>query len=103
MKYKAAASLAAYLLSASWYGWDAYNAYIQAFDVASKPFIMDVSTAPSVAFTFTGLLYWVTFGLDRSGTPAAIAGYFLAGAQVLAFAFQVWLAPTLWALNNLTQ
>ncbi|MBI5816704.1 MAG: hypothetical protein HZB29_13965 [Nitrospinae bacterium] len=95
-------SLAAYGLSAVWYAWDGWKAYSAAFDSTPYPFLFEMSSLPQTSFTFLGLLYWITFGLDRSGSPASIVAYIMAGGQVLLFAIQVWIGPMLWAMNNLT-
>ena len=95
-------ALAGYILSMAWYVWDAWEVFEAVDDPSPYPFFLMVDTVPTAFFSLGGTVYWVAFGLDRSGTPASIAGYLLAGAHILVFALQVWLGPSLWAMKNLT-
>ncbi|MDH5638076.1 MAG: hypothetical protein OEZ04_06260 [Nitrospinota bacterium] len=95
-------SLGFYMLGLGWYIKEGIRAYAAINDVANAyPFFMDMNPLSVAGFSFAGGLYWTTVGLERSHTPAALAGYVMAGAHVLVFAIQVWLGPTLWALNNI--
>jgi len=95
-------SLGFYLLGAGWYLKEGIRAYSAISDTAAPyPFLMDMNPLSVAGFSLAGGVYWTTVGLERSHTPAALAGYVMAGAHVLVFAIQVWLGPTLWVLNNL--
>ncbi len=93
----------AYILCAIWYAYDAWQVYLAAHSDKPYPFYLDVNNIPAVGFSLGGGLYWYTFGLDRSGSISSIMGYLAAGAHLLIFAFQVWLGPMIWALNNLIE
>ncbi|MDH4183992.1 MAG: hypothetical protein OEV92_07210 [Nitrospinota bacterium] len=89
-----------YILGLAWYIREGFRAYGAMHDVArAYPFFLDMNPFSVAGFSFAGGLYWTTVGLERSNSPTALAGYVMAGAHVLVFAIQVWLGPTIWALN----
>jgi len=98
-----AAALLAYVISAAWYVWDAWAVFDAVESDERYPFFLDLDAWPSAAFAIMGSLYWVSFGLDRSGSPKAVLGYLMAGAHALVFALQVWIGPTLWISRRLAE
>ena len=94
--------LIAYILGALWYAHDAWEVYKAVHSSKPYPFMLDIGALPATFFAIGGAAFWFTFGLDRSGSISSIMGYLAAGAHVLIFAYQVWLGPMLWALNNLS-
>lgn len=89
-----------YLICLLWYGYDAWLAYAAAQSSDDYPFLLTMGNLPVALFAIAGGVFWFTFGMDRSGSPASILGYIVAGAHVFVFAFQVWLGPMIWVLNN---
>jgi hypothetical protein len=102
MKYSTLTALAGYVICLIWYGWDLWSAWTALQSSSPYPFYFNASPWSAGGFSLAGSIYWLGFGLDRSGSPSSIAGYILAGVHVFTFAVQVWLAPTLWAMGNLT-
>lgn len=102
MTYATISALIGYILCLAWYGWDMASSWAAMNSTDPYPFYLNISPWSAGGFSLAGSIYWLTFGLDRSNSPASIAGYILAGVHVFTFAFQVWLGPTLWALKNLT-
>lgn len=92
-----------YALCLLWYAYDAWLAYAAAHSRQNYPFMLTMDNLPVALFSIAGGVFWFTFGMDRSGAPASILGYATAGAHVLVFAFQVWLGPMIWVLNNVSQ
>ncbi|MBI4827691.1 MAG: hypothetical protein HY804_02580 [Nitrospinae bacterium] len=99
--FAAASTLLAYLFCAIWYAVDAWRAWGAVHSAADYPFYLSMDNWATTGFNFAGALYWVTFGLDRSGSPLSMLGYVMAGTHVAVFAFQVYLGPMMWAANNL--
>lgn len=95
-------ALFSYALSGAWYAWDIWQVFKAVEKSSPYPFFFKLDTMPVALFSLGGSVYWTTFGLDRSGTPASIAGYVMAGAHIFVFALQVWLGPTMWAMKNLS-
>lgn len=93
--------VACYLASLAWYAYGVKEALGAARSAEPYPFLLDLDNISSTFFYFAGTLWWFVFGLDRSKTIEAVAGYVLAGAHVLLFAIQVVLGPMIWLNHNL--